>query len=227
MPEKTKFERTVDVIRSLVEILAICIGGYWTYTTFIRTEEPGLRHNLRMDSVLSWDEIGMGSPCLANLSLDLENKSKSVLVVSKVRRRAWFVPRPERFKGIAYFDPLLIQLGDPDDDETYTDGPFVQTYAPGASAHYSLTWFVENKPDTYSLFRFEVFENEHDEEPSDFHYDWGSTCGSDHTGKVREQKKAIQQNEPISEQKAPRPSPGAHGSPVEGKRSSPRSNHGH
>jgi hypothetical protein len=176
MSHQSLFERIVNVAKALVEILAILVGGYWTYDKFIRTEAPALAPNLRLESGLVWHKLERKSPCLAEVTLQVTNRSKSEITVRKVVRRAWFVEKPKTLsKAIVHFDPMRLGLGPAVDQEEYKkDGPFIQTYAPEASSQNAFVWFVENKPDTYSLFRIDLYANEQDKEPLDYHLPVGS-----------------------------------------------------
>lgn len=198
MGNKSKFERFIDVAKALFEIAAIVVGGYWTYTKFIRVEEPALEHNFQIAATLRWDKLEAKSPCLAVLAIDVTNESKSASAVSKVVRRAWFVPRPKDLQGIKFFDPHENpdRLGPPDENKEYFEGALVQMYPPGASVHQTFTWFVENRPDTYTLFEIAFYEKTNDSEPSDSKYAWDTTCNVVESTVQRRDERSAKPSEP-------------------------------
>jgi hypothetical protein len=172
----------VAQIKPLVEVVAILVGGWWAYTTFIKTQEPGLKENFRIESTLFFFASTDDKPCIAEDHFTVTNLSKSTVAIRKVWRRAWFVERPNPGSGIIHFDPMAKALGAPPikpiDDHWYEKegDPFVQTYPPGASSDYALNWLVEKRPDTYVLVRLDFFADTEAKDLLDFKYDWEPAC---------------------------------------------------
>jgi hypothetical protein len=81
-------------------------------------------------------------------------------------------------KGIVYFDPMESKLPAPMDDKRYglKEGPLAWSYSPDASGRHTFSWVVENKADSYALFRIELYGDVQDKDPIDFIYEWGPTC---------------------------------------------------
>jgi hypothetical protein len=173
-----ELERAGNRLKPFVEIGAIVIAGWWTYSIFIRTEAPALKENFKFESSLTWHRLKDNSSCVAEGIFKVTNQSKSTVEVRKTRRRAWFVDIPRAGPGISHFDPMEKALTTQPLDEHWYEGggPFVQTYAPAASSDYAFEWFVENRPNTYALFRLDLYADQEAEQLLDFKYDWGLPC---------------------------------------------------
>jgi hypothetical protein len=193
--------RAVKLIKPAVEVVAILVAGWWTYSRFIKIDEPALKENFGFESTLAWHPSKDASSCVAEDHFKITNQSKSPVDVRRVLRRAWYVERPvtERGAGITYFDPMEQALTTkPADEHWYgKNGPFVQTYPPGASSDYSFEWSVENRPNTYVLVRLDLYADSEAKELLDLRYDWGPPCDN--------QSQSIAPEPPEQSHKRPEP----------------------
>jgi len=82
-------------VKGIVEIAAILLGGYWTYDKFIKTEKPALERNFKAEGTLMWQEVSDPDVCMAIVHIQLKNISKSKIQITKVKRYAWYIERPE------------------------------------------------------------------------------------------------------------------------------------
>jgi hypothetical protein len=178
MTDATPLERTLSNLKSVVEIAAILIGGWWTYDKFIRTEEPSLAPHFQVASDLVWHKLPGSSNCIAEVKVSVQNKAKSTIEIKAVQRIAWIVAREPETQGISYFDAMESTHTTPFDKKRYNKGPLAQRYPPESSSHHTFTWFVHKRPGTYSLFRIDLYRQPDDTESFDYVYEWGPTCDS-------------------------------------------------
>jgi hypothetical protein len=162
---------------TIVQILAILIGGAFAIVKFGIVDSPTLQRNLRVSGELGW--VARPALCMADLQIDVTNQSKSSIEVKQVRGQAWFVDEPPGSqKAINYFDILAAKKSNsPIEAFTYEKGPLVQTYAPGQSAHHTFQWLVERRKNAYVLFLIEAFAAPGDKEPLDHQDQWDLVCG--------------------------------------------------
>jgi hypothetical protein len=177
---KTEFERKLGMAGTWVQIFAIIIGGAFGIWKFGLEEQPTLQDHLRMTGHLTWDKQPNPSVCLAEVDIDIENKSKSNIEVKQIRGYAWYVEKPSKdLKGIQYYDIGEHLPATAAATLDYRDGPLIQRYVPGQSAHNSFEWFVEPKKDSNVLFVLESYRNVGDSDPLDFQRQWDSVCGDE------------------------------------------------
>jgi hypothetical protein len=178
----------VTLSKQLIEVGAIFVGGCWTYTKFIRTEAPAEQQNFIFEQQMKWVGSPQTSACYAILGIDLQNISKSEVHIEKATQRAWLLPLPNFDQRIAFVDPDQLIKSPPTESLTYTDGAFIQNYAPLAKVHYDLVWTLRRAPGL-ALFRVDLFTDSSDTEPTDWVYDWDEICGGGDASKVSPKKK--------------------------------------
>ncbi|HEX4577037.1 MAG TPA: hypothetical protein VH117_06775 [Edaphobacter sp.] len=162
---------------AIFQILAILVGGVFAVVKFGLLESPTLQKNLGISGSLTWEDRSDTS-CIGMLDIAVTNLSKSTTIVSKVHGQAWLVNEPSGIqKGLSYFDINKLTEGkNPDAHFEYVDGPLVQDYTPGKSAHHTFEWPAERKGNTYALFKVEVFERGHEDKPAR-QLQWDKVCG--------------------------------------------------
>lgn len=175
-PPSSILERWVALLVQIAQILALIIGGWWAYSRFIQTEEPAQRQNFAMEQKMEWTATPVDSTCYGTLTVHIENISRAEVSIRKAIRRAWLLPLPDFSKQIAYVDPETLENTPPVDSASYTEGPFIQDYAPGAKVQYDLVWTLQRSPGI-ALFRIDLFQDVNDVEPIDWIYDWDEICG--------------------------------------------------
>jgi hypothetical protein len=179
LEHKSGFDRWLERTKIGVEILAIIIGGSWAYFHFRKTEEPGLAQNFKIESTLEWIDTGQKDICWANMSLHIENISKSPSWVRKVRREAWYfqVPTTQKQPIEALDVSKLAKQGFSSDE--LIEGPLIFSYPPSAVIQQEFGWSVKRLPHSYVVFKISLFEKPTDSNPMEYHYTFGPTCGAD------------------------------------------------
>lgn len=176
-PPKT-LEQWVTLVKHVVEIVAIFVAATWTYTTFIRTEEPAHGRNFIVDQQMEWSDSPEASVCYGILDITLQNVSKSEVRIDKVIQRAWILPLPSFTQRVAFIDPEKLSQAPADDSVSYTSGSFVQDYPPSAKVRNDLVWTMRRGPGI-ALFRVDFFADSTEMEPTDWMYDWDEVCGGE------------------------------------------------
>jgi len=65
----------------------------------------------------------------------------------------------------------------PVQDASDADHPLAMPFRPDASVDQSFTWLVARRPQTYTLFRIDLFAKDGAAEiPVDYFYTWSNTC---------------------------------------------------
>ena len=82
----TKIQACTDTLSHIAQILALLIGGFWTYKVFVRTQVPALEYRGSLTSGLIWDESAEKDLCWAAVTLDLKNEGVSSFEVSRNER---------------------------------------------------------------------------------------------------------------------------------------------
>jgi hypothetical protein len=175
-PPPDSLDKWINLGKHIVEIVAVFVAGWWTYTRFIQTEEPAQRKNFVTEQQMQWAASPSPMACYGILSLAFQNVSKAEVKIAKVVQRAWLLPLPAFAGQIEYVDPEVLDDAIPADSSSYTDGPFVQEYPPQAKVRYDLVWTMRRAPGI-ALFRIDLFADSTDSEPTEWAYDWDEICG--------------------------------------------------
>ncbi|HKO62816.1 MAG TPA: hypothetical protein VJV03_16750, partial [Pyrinomonadaceae bacterium] len=92
--DQSRFEILRDSLRTIVEVVALIVAGWWAWEHFLRTEAPGLRNNLKIESSLKWFDSKSAGYCWGQVTLGIENASKSSVEIGTVTREAWYFSLP-------------------------------------------------------------------------------------------------------------------------------------
>jgi hypothetical protein len=85
---------SLDSTKTAVEVIAICLAGWFAYTRFVLTEEPTLRTNLEtsMDVARSDTFDSDSTRCIVNVPTKVRNRGKGLIRMDSVEHRLWVVP---------------------------------------------------------------------------------------------------------------------------------------
>ncbi len=174
-----------DSLKNYCQIAAIIVAGWWTYTSFIQKDAPGLEARGNATSDIYWTRIGTSSnDWELEFSVLLENKGTTSFDISKVRLRAWEFDFQTAKDHITFFDPERMQAGPTFFDKTYEIKagqvlPFPAHYPPGASNRNAFVWLI--KPDCTKRIYFEAefYKTGKDEAPNWSTYWWGQECSGE------------------------------------------------
>lgn len=177
-PQKVRWPKRlkaqIATVNQAVQILAIVLAGAWAWYHFKVTEAPTHGQNFLTEPEIEWQDAPQASHCYAVFSARFDNLSRSRIPIERVRRRFWIVPQPTTADNVTF-----ISMGEPQgapvDSLSYTRGPFVQEYAPGAKVAYDLTWLVKRQPGI-AVVRVDLFEKATDSVPAEWTYVWDDVC---------------------------------------------------
>jgi hypothetical protein len=176
--DKSRFKTVLDSLRTIVEIVAIAVAGWWAWEHFERTEAPALRNNLKIEASLKWFDAARSDYCWGQVTLGIENASKSSVEIGKVVREAWHFKLPETQKSIEALDVSQLPK-EGFTTLTVQDGPGTWSFAPNASVKQEFSWNVKRNPGYYTLFKVRFFERSSDGSVGNeiaSHYIFGPTC---------------------------------------------------
>jgi hypothetical protein len=178
--EPAKNYETLRVVSEIVKngftVLAIIIGGWWTYTHFLRAEAPSLEPRAFATSVLDWKPVD-NQRCEAFFDVTFTNSGNSSVRIVKLWVRGWQYDRDsKRVQGstsnqpanadvaVTYLDIEKIKESKPIFDKTFSNNPtggvymFIGNYPPTASFRHSFVFSVTTAPTRGVYFEANFFK---------------------------------------------------------------------
>ena len=86
----SKAKDILEVIKYVVEILAIAIAGVWAYSKYVKIEKP-LEIRSASTGYLNWTQLPTKNICLANLGVTIKNIGTSPFEIKKVVVESWLI----------------------------------------------------------------------------------------------------------------------------------------
>src|SRR5438477_8740795 len=88
MSQKTSWSKMVEVVKTVLEIIAILVAGWWAYTRFRQGEAPSLMQRADLQGNLMWFKDSKDA-CQAEYEVEFRNIGKVSIEVGRVRISAW------------------------------------------------------------------------------------------------------------------------------------------
>jgi hypothetical protein len=162
-----RFFRGLDALKTIVGIVAVLVGGYWTYSKFISTEAPLYEPNITVTRSLS-APVRQGEDCIRDFGISVENTGKSVVTITRVVTRGWkfFLQRDqEAFAALVDLDKieipgLQIVAKEFPDPAVGTGGrwyPLLGKLRTGEKTEHSFTLLFKNEAGTWIYLKSEIF----------------------------------------------------------------------
>ena len=125
---KSEFERTVGIVKDIVQTFGIIAAGIFAIVKFGLIDEPTLERHLVVSVSLNW--LQRPTFCIADADIDLKNMSKSQINVAEIRGSSWLIEEPSGTSdNVSHFDiRRIIADKAPVDTFSYRDGPLVHLY---------------------------------------------------------------------------------------------------
>jgi hypothetical protein len=152
-----------DPISKWVQVVALVVAAYWTYTTFNLGEAPALKPNALVLGTLTSEDIEGGAGCYVEFQVSVENIGKTAFDVRKVWLRAWRteIPKPALNESdkvphdaLQYVDIDGLQNSTPIVDKVIDKGNLVAHYLPQNETGQTFTWTLNRAPSQFLyLFR--------------------------------------------------------------------------
>jgi hypothetical protein len=174
-------ENPLSTLKTLVEIVAIVLAGFWAYSRFVKVEEPSLATNLRFGVDLLRDTTAAGPHCVMLARAGVENASRARVRITGVTQSVWVVPDSVLWRGepASYVDLERFTAEHADSvrgRKAFSEGgPLAYEYAPGASASYDIPWLLPRMDSTTTVLTRLDFAIAGSPD-GDFYYTWGKPC---------------------------------------------------
>jgi len=149
-----KIWSNTDPISKWLQVVALCVAGYWTFKTFDLGEAPSLKPTASVAGELHWESIGKTENCFMSFHVSIKNIGKTALDVDRVHVRAWHsnFPSPNP-SSPSFFDVDALQESAPQIDQAFSSGNLVQHYLPQVSSGETFTWAIGPQEPGIYLFR--------------------------------------------------------------------------
>lgn len=181
MSEKSGWSKIAEVVKTLLEIVAILVAGWWAYTRFRQEEAPSLVQRADLLGNLMWYSDSRNA-CQAEYEVEFHNIGKVSIEVGRVRISAWTLGEsndPGPTNEIRLLEPLKMRSGLPLVEQT-TDS-LVGIYAPDERSKNGFTFLVSRSLEKRVLFKIDLWRKEDVEkgisDPSWSEYRWDWVCG--------------------------------------------------
>src|SRR5262245_31442960 len=102
-------KRVLDILKTLAEIVAVIVAGYWTYRVFVVTESPSLNGQTDVSSALSWETVDGSKRCMEDFELTISNKGKTAMEVEELHLCAWTFKMDELLRWLG--SDAFVDLG--------------------------------------------------------------------------------------------------------------------
>lgn len=166
--------------KTLLEILAILIAGWWAYTRFIQGEAPSLATRGDIQGNLTWSSHSKDT-CQGDFEVEFKNIGKTPIIISKVRLSAWSFDEPVGSANdrVRFIEPLKIQRERLFEQEANDYMAF--RYGPDERVKHGFGFIVNRTPGKRILFMADVWGHEEGGEqgpdPTWIQYNWDWFCG--------------------------------------------------
>jgi hypothetical protein len=186
---RAKWKERVEIVKAIVEIVAIVLAGMWAYYTFGLKDAPALEKRIKLESELAWNGAKGTETCEAEHKVNFENIGSVPIDIAKIRIRAWLFPSIalKRNEQARYLDvnsvlahtfPFFSKEYDGSNKTaSVLWAPLLDHYPPGTAWKQSFQFVMKRVPDTWALYLVDIYEKGHEDKPFDSTYQWGPVCG--------------------------------------------------
>jgi hypothetical protein len=181
MIEKTGWAKALEISRTIVEIIAIIVAGWWAYTRFWQEEAYLLLTRADIKGNLYWSDYSKDQ-CKAAYDVEFRNIGKTPIDVRQVRISAWSLNESidsTQSTDVTLLDPLKMRseppLVDQDSDR------LKHIYAPDERDQHAYDFIVKRSPGKKVLFQIDLWRKEDIDrsvkKPYWTHWLWSWVCG--------------------------------------------------
>ena len=168
-----------EVLSHIAQVLALVIAAFWTYKTFLESEQPSLQPKPDVSSDLSWENTPDGKFCDADFVVEFRNDGKQSLEAKNVQFQVWIVPNPEP-KGDhpLLLDPEVLKTQGISIGDSRQSGALIGHFPPGVSHRDTFSWrFKRSDADKFAVFQVTVEVQSSDGSFSNYAGNWEPVCG--------------------------------------------------
>jgi hypothetical protein len=175
----------IEVIKNIVQILAIIIAGFWTYILFVQQDAPILEPRASTNGNLSIQPIQNSDNCELIYNVGLRNIGTTSFDVTKVTVKGWNFQRQAPGEFAQFLDVQLIQkqanlffnkaYTDENNDPDVTKPFYIEHYPPDHQYNNTFSWIVKNDSETWVLIHVQFFAKTNGKDYSWQTYHWIQT----------------------------------------------------
>lgn len=177
--DKTGWMKIVDVVKTILEIVAICVAAWWAYTRFIQEDSPSLVPRADIQGNLNW-HANSSNDCEAYYEIDFQNIGKVPIEIGKVRVSAWALSDTDTAataNQVKLLEPLRMRSMPPllEHETERIRG----VYAPSEKSKNGFSFLVPRSLNKRVLFKVDLWRQEDVQrnDPNWYSYHWSWPCG--------------------------------------------------
>lgn len=154
-----KSKTITEIIKSIVEIIALIVAGLWAFSNFQETEKPSLESRVHSESVMEWFQLPTPNHCLGSFGVRFKNIGKKAIDFKSATLRVWIMKQPPLGKIITYLDPADYQSEKPIYERSFSSDTdkigLLGHFPPDTEAQTDFTFSFEKQTSKVALFSFE------------------------------------------------------------------------
>jgi len=146
-----------DPITKWIQVVALGVAAYWTYTRFLRLESPSLETRADIDVNLDSWEAPIPHTCYITMNVGIQNSGLASFEVGKVRVRAWHGDLPKPGTDIPTFmDVDKIEESTPIVDFSPYSHALQTHYSSSQNVRQTIVWTLGSQRRQIYVFRADV-----------------------------------------------------------------------
>jgi hypothetical protein len=148
-----------DSLTKWIQVIALCIAAWWTFTNYSVADKPSLEPNISVDAHFSIENNGWEpATCMAKYTITVGNDGKVSFDVNEIHFRAWRLDTPKaKAQEATFVDSEDFKRGEQIIDLPITSSPLLlKHYAPGQLSHQDFTWMLRRQKPGITNFTVEV-----------------------------------------------------------------------
>jgi hypothetical protein len=147
-----------EIIKGIVEIIALIIAGLWAFSNFQKTEVPSLESRAYSESVMQWFPSTDPKHCMGSFGVKIKNIGKKSIDLDRALLRVWIINEPHFDKGMTFIDPELFQAEKASYEKSFILNQDVSGllghFPPDTDGQTDFTFSFEKKSLKIALFSF-------------------------------------------------------------------------
>src|SRR4051812_14825339 len=111
MEEPVSKWKWLDRVKSVAEILALCLAGLWAIKLYRETAVPAQEKRADLNGKLEWSGITKDT-CLAEYTVTFKNIGTTSIDLSEPELNVWITEEPKTSAVAKYLDPHELAKGE-------------------------------------------------------------------------------------------------------------------
>lgn len=142
------FWKSTDSVTKWIQVIALCVAGWWTFTNFLVADKPSLEPNLSIKAELKVDRKDfLPDTCLAQYTIIIKNEGKISFDVKDIHFYAWSdeLPEPQPGQEATFWDVQEVSKGTKIVDQQIDNAYLYRHYSPGQELKQDFNWIVRRQ----------------------------------------------------------------------------------